>query len=149
MIPPVKLIDRIETIKFSNTVSANSAAQMAIADHLKNNNYDRYLRKLRQSLSQHMHLYSQKILACFPEGTKITTPQGGCLIWVEFPKGVDTLELHQKALRHKISIIPGPVFSASGKYQNCIRINTGAEWNDEIEKALERIGRLSAQLLKA
>lgn len=148
IIPPAKLADRIEMLRFSNTVSANSAAQMAIADHLKNSNYDRHLRKLRQILSQNFHLYSKKILECFPEGTKLTTPSGGCLLWIEFPKGVDTLELHQRALKHKISIIPGPVFSATGKYQNCIRISFAAEWNENIQNALERIGKLSKQLLK-
>lgn len=147
IIPPQKLFDKIEMMKFSNTVSANSAAQMAIADHLKNNNYERHLRKLRQNLARNMHFYSQKILETFPEGTRITTPNGGCLLWVEFPKGVNTLDLHQRALKHKISIIPGPVFSASEKYINCIRINTGAEWNATIEKALEKIGKLAKQML--
>lgn len=148
IIPPAKISDRIEMLRFSNTVSANSAAQMAIADHLKNSNYDRHLRKIRQILSQNMHLYSQKVLECFPEGTKLTAPSGGCLLWVEFPKGVDTLELHQRALKHKISIIPGPVFSCTGKYQNCIRLNI-TEWNESIQNALERIGKLSKQILKA
>lgn len=149
IIPPAKLADRVEMLKFSNTLSANSASQMAIADYLKNSNYDRHLRKIRQILSQNMHLYSQKILEHFPEGTKLTCPTGGCLLWVEFPKGVDSLELHQRALKHKISIIPGPVFSATGKYQNCIRISIAAEWNQAIESALERIGKLSKQLLKS
>lgn len=149
IIPPAKSADTIEMLKFSNTVSANSASQMAIADYLKNSNYDRHLRKVRQILSQNMHLYSQKIIECFPEGTKLTSPSGGCLLWVEFPKGVDTLELHQRALKHKISIIPGPVFSATGKYQNCIRISIAAEWNVNIENALERIGKLSKLLLKS
>lgn len=148
IIPPAKSADTIEMLKFSNTVSTNSASQLAIADYLKNSNYDRHLRKIRQILSQNMHLYSQKILECFPEGTKITTPSGGCLIWIEFPKGIDTLELHQRALKHKISIIPGPVFSSSGKYQNCIRISIAAEWNENVQNALEKVGKLSKQLLK-
>lgn len=95
-----------------------------------------------------MHLFSRKILECFPEGTKITTPTGGCLIWVEFPKGVDALILYEKALKHKISLIPGPLFSATGKYENCIRINTGTLWNANIELALEKIGKLAHALLK-
>lgn len=148
IIPPAKIFDKIEIMKFSNTVSPNSAAQIAIADHLKNNNYERHLRQLRQTLAQNMHLFSHKIIECFPEGTKITTPTGGCLIWVEFPKGVDALELHEKALKHKISIIPGPLFSASGKYENCIRINTGTLWDANIEAALEKIGKLAQALLK-
>ncbi|TDP55092.1 GntR family transcriptional regulator [Bacteriovorax stolpii] len=148
VIPPAKFFDKIEIMKFSNTVSPNSAAQIALADHLKNNNYDRHLRKLRQTLSQNMHLFSHKIIECFPEGTKITTPSGGCLIWVEFPKGINALELHEKALKHKISLIPGPLFSVTGKYENCIRINTGTLWNSNIEAALEKIGKLAHALAK-
>lgn len=148
IIPPKKLLHEFEMLKFANTISANSAAQMALADYLKNSNHDRQMRRLRQILSQNMHLFSKKILECFPEGTKITSPKGGCLLWIEFPKTVNAIELHQKALKHKISIIPGPVFSASGKYQNCIRINTGTEWNEEIEKALEKIGRLAKQFIQ-
>ena len=148
IIPPNKYSDRIERLKFSNTGAANTVAQMAIADHLKNNNYDRHLRKLRQTLIHQMHLYSKKILECFPEGTKISTPKGGCILWVEFPKGINTLDLHQQALRHKISIIPGPVFSATAKFQNCVRISTGAQWDIRIEKALEKVGRLALKSYK-
>ncbi len=147
LIPPKKFMNEFEMLKFANTIAANTAAQLALADYLKNSNHDRQMRKLRQTLSQNMHLFSKKILECFPEGTKITSPKGGCVLWVEFPKGVDAIELHRKALKHKISIIPGPVFSASGKYQNCIRLNTGTVWSNEIEKALEKIGRLAKQNL--
>lgn len=70
------------------------------------------------------------------------------MLWVEFPQGIDTLELHQRALKHKISIIPGPVFSATGKYQNCIRLSIASEWNESIQNSLERIGKLAKQLLK-
>ena len=143
IIPPQKYMERIEMIKFSQTVTANSPAQMAIADHLKNNNHERLLRKLRQTLAQNMVLYSKKILDTFPEGTRITTPKGGCLLWVELPKNVNALSLHQKALKHKIGIIPGPVFSSNGKYQNFIRMNTGALWGERTEKAVEKIARLT------
>lgn len=142
MVPPKKLFATIERLKFSTTVSANSAAQMAVADLLTHHNYDRHLRKLRSVLAHNMHMSSKIILENFGTNTKVSQPKGGCLLWVELPTQVNALNLHQQALKNGISIIPGPLFSAAGKYQNCIRINCGNLWSDQIEKALLRIAEL-------
>jgi DNA-binding transcriptional MocR family regulator len=143
MIGPKKLSETLERLKFSSTVATNSLSQMAIADLLQHHNYDRHLRRLRQTLAQNVHMTSKVISEHFPTGTKVTQPKGGCLLWVEFPNHVNSLELHQSALKEGISIIPGPLFSASGKYQNCIRLNCGNPWEPRIEKALQRIGELA------
>ena len=143
MIGPKKLSESLERVKFSSTLASNSIGQMAIADFLQHHNYDRHLRKLRQTLAQNIHLTSKIIAEKFPAGTKVTQPKGGCLLWVEFPQNVKSLELHQRALKEGISIIPGPLFSASGKYQNCIRINCGNPWDERIEKAVIRLGELA------
>lgn len=146
MISPKNMAATLERLKFSNTVAVNSAAQMAIAELLSHHNYDRHLRRLRQTLAQNICFSSQLIAETFPAGTKVTQPKGGCLLWVELPSGVQALELHQKALKDGISIIPGPLFSASGRYQNCIRINCGNPWGPRVEKALARVAHLSHQM---
>lgn len=143
IIPPRKLSEKIEILKASLTVTTNSPAQLAIADFLQHHNYERSLRKLRQTLAQNMCLVQQKVKLYFPEGTKVTQPEGGCLLWVEFPNEVKGLELHRKALKEKISVIPGPVFSANSKYQNCVRLNCGNPWSEKIDKALLRVGQLA------
>lgn len=148
VIPPKKYMERIEILKSSLSVATNTAAQMAIAHHLADHNHERHLRKLRQTLAQNIHLFSQKIEMSFPEGTKMTRPQGGCLLWVEFPPQISALMLHQQALKEKISLIPGPVFSAGGKYQNCIRLNCGNPWDPMIEKSLIRIGIMAQEMIK-
>lgn len=147
IIPPKKLSEKIEILKSSLSVTTNSPAQLAIANFFENHNYDRSLRKLRQTLAQNVHLIRQKVQLYFPEGTKVTNPQGGCLLWVEFPNEVRALDLHRKALKEKISVIPGPVFSAHGKYQNCIRLNCGNPWSEQIDKALLRIGHLAHEMV--
>lgn len=148
MIPPKKLFEKIEILKSSLTVTTNSPGQMAIADFFQNHNYDRSLRKLRQTLAQNMRLVQQKAKLYFPEGTKVTEPEGGCLVWVEFPNEVKGVELHQKALKERISVIPGPVFSSNGKYQNCIRLNCGNPWSEQIDKALLKIGQLAHEMIE-
>lgn len=143
IVAPKKLVNTFERLRFLSTISANSIGQLAIADHLEHNNFDRHLRKLRQTLGQNVLKISNLITAEFPQGTLVTQPKGGCLLWVEFPKEVNSLELHQKALQEGISIIPGPLFSASGKYLNNIRINCANPWSPEIEKSILKIGELA------
>jgi DNA-binding transcriptional MocR family regulator len=79
----------------------------------------------------------------FPEGTKVTRPTGGFLLWVEFPKWVDSLRLYRDALERKISITPGPLFSPKQGYRNFIRLNCGQVWSDAIEQAVITLGKLA------
>ena len=79
----------------------------------------------------------------FPAGTRVTQPRGGFVIWVELPGQVDALSLCQRALERRISIAPGPVFSASGKYRNCIRLNCAQPWSDALDRAVMTVGRMA------
>ncbi|HEY2923053.1 MAG TPA: hypothetical protein VGK77_29085 [Candidatus Binatia bacterium] len=75
----------------------------------------------------------------------MTRPLGGFVLWVELPKSVNSLELHRKALREKIGIIPGSIFSPKQKYQNFIRLSCGLPWSDRLERALINLGRLAGK----
>ena len=62
------------------------------------------------------------VQALFPVGTGVSYPQGGFLLWVEV-KGLDSVRLNERLLSSGIQIAPGSLFSASGKYRDCLRIN--------------------------
>ena len=55
--------------------------------------------------------------------------------------------LYQQACQHNISIAPGIIFSASGGYGNCLRLNCGIPWSDSLERAVETLGILSKKQL--
>jgi len=83
----------------------------------------------------------------FPRGTKVTRPTGGFILWVELPRGGDSIALFEKLLERGISIAPGPMFSATQRYRNCLRVSVGHPWTERTEKALAEVGRLArAQL---
>jgi DNA-binding transcriptional MocR family regulator len=61
---------------------------------------------------------TQAVGEYFPEGTKVTRPAGGFVLWVELSKSVNVLGLHRRALEeYKIGIAPGPIFSPKQRYQ--------------------------------
>ena len=78
-----------------------------------------------------------------PAGTKVTRPQGGYVLWVELPRFVDSLELQRRALAQKISIAPGPIFSAKQKYKNFIRLSCGLPWSDKVDGAVQTLADLA------
>jgi DNA-binding transcriptional MocR family regulator len=83
----------------------------------------------------------------FPEGTKMSYPQGGFLLWVELPKKIKSIELNERLARENISIAPGILFTASDKYQHCLRLNYSQVPNEDIRKAVETVGSVAKTLL--
>ena len=144
---PGRFRPQVESLKFTSSMATTTAPQMAIAEFLQNGGYDRYLRKLRRALMTQVQQLSNAISRYFPEGTKVTRPQGGYVLWVELPRSVDSLELHRRALQANISIAPGPIFSAKQRYKNFIRISCGQTWSEKIDNAVRRLGNLVRSLL--
>jgi len=86
------------------------------------------------------------VVRYFPEGTCMTRPEGGFILWVEMPVGTDSIKLYNRALELGISIVPGPLFSLSGKYRNYIRLSA-ALWTERIESGIRTLGELAQELL--
>lgn len=142
---PGRFKAQVEHLKSMNTIATATLPQMAVARFLESGGYDRHLRKLRKALATQVQRVTLAVRQYFPEGTRITRPTGGFVLWVELPKSVDSLELYRKALEKKISIAPGPIFSAKQKYQNFIRLSCGQAWSDSLEQALKTLGRLAGK----
>jgi len=134
--------DAVKRLKFINTIASPSLPQRAIAEFIECGGYERYLRGLRETLAKQLQVYTQAIAEHFPQGTKVSRPAGGYVLWLELPEEIDGLKLYQAALAEKISTVPGAIFSASGQFKNHIRISCGHPWGDSIERALATLGKL-------
>lgn len=145
-VAPGRFQDRVQMLKFSQTVATTTLPQRAIAKFLEGGGYDRHLRTLRRMLAASMHRTMTGVSEYFPQGTRLSNPKGGMLLWVELPKKVSALELHRRALQERISIVPGPLFSARQRLDNFIRLNAAQEWDGRVEAALARLGQLTAEL---
>ncbi len=141
-VAPGRYHAKVMAQKLTSTLATASLPQMAIAEFVANGGYDRHLRGLRRNFSEQMRRMSEAISAAFPEEIKVTRPTGGFVLWVELPKKVSALELHERALAQNISIAPGPMFSASQGFKNYIRINCGHRWSQRLECAIGTLGRL-------
>jgi DNA-binding transcriptional MocR family regulator len=145
-VAPGRYREQVAFRKYLSSVATATLPQLAIARYLADGSYERHLRKVRTTYAQHAQRMVEAIARNFPSGTRVTRPSGGFVLWVELPEKIDSLMLHQLALEKGISIAPGPLFSASGKYRNFIRITYSLPWNEQLERALVTLGGLALTL---
>ncbi|WNG17935.1 PLP-dependent aminotransferase family protein [Cystobacter fuscus] len=143
---PGRYLEKVKALQLSSTMGCGSLAQHVMASYLASREYERHLGDLRLHCSLQMERFSRLILSSFPEGTRLTQPRGGFVLWVELPKRVDSVELYRRALEEGISISPGVLFSASGGYRNYIRLNCGNRWTAPLERGLSRLAELATAL---
>ncbi|NJR51306.1 MAG: PLP-dependent aminotransferase family protein [Leptolyngbyaceae cyanobacterium CSU_1_3] len=139
---------QIEQLKMTINWATALPSQLTVAAFLNSGGYDRHLRHLRRAYQTQVEKMTQAICAYFPIETKVTRPQGGYVLWLELPNKFDSMILYEEALNHKISVAPGIMFSPSRKYRNCLRLNCGIPWTDDIDRAMQTLGYLIKQQLK-
>ncbi|AMK30981.1 GntR family transcriptional regulator MpaR [Pseudomonas mosselii] len=137
-----RFAQKIERLKLMTSLCASMPAQAAIADYLQHGGYDRHLRKLRYALEGQQANMLAAIARHFPAQTRASQPSGGYFLWLELPEQMDALKLFHMALAQGISIAPGPIFSPTRRFGNCIRLNYGSPWGDGAEQAMETLGRI-------
>jgi DNA-binding transcriptional MocR family regulator len=84
-----------------------------------------------------LHLLAAGI---FPCGICVTRPKGGFMLWVELPEQVDMVCVAKQLCRLKIQVAPGSLFSAAGKYRNCVRINCALPPTEKHKAVMVKLG---------
>ena len=138
---------QVEKLKFLNTLTTPSVPQIAVADYLRQDGYDRHLRQVRKFYRQQARLMIAMVQRFFPAGTRTSSPQGGYVLWVELPPRVDSMRLYQAALARSITIGPGYMFSTRNDFSHFIRLNYSYPWNAQTEHALKTLGELAAGMV--
>lgn len=141
-VQPGRFLEQILRLKFNSSITQCKLPQAILANYLENGQYERHLRRLRIALRNQMSNAVQAIARYFPQGTRLTSPEGGYVLWVELPAGVDGVELFRRAKAEGIFIIPGVISSGTGRFAHCIRMSCGAIWSDQLEGGIRRLGSL-------
>lgn len=125
--------------------ATNPVSQMVLAEYLESGASDRHLRRLRGQYARQVEQMMQAVERYFPTGTRISRPQGAFVLWLELPDRIDTMQLYEQALAAGIAFVPGEMFSPSGLYRNCLRLNCGNLWSPAIEAGVRRLGELATK----
>ncbi|MFW1676929.1 PLP-dependent aminotransferase family protein [Pontibacter sp. JAM-7] len=133
--------DRILHLKLVTQLASSRYLQQGVADFMADGSYTAHLRRQRNELRARRDRLIASLHAWSAE-LRVSVPMGGLAVWVELPPNVDTLASYPKALEQGVVITPGPLFSVSGQFKNCLRISYAHPWDERRVAALNRLPRL-------
>jgi DNA-binding transcriptional MocR family regulator len=149
IIPGRRFNAKIRRLKAGITISTSTLDQCVVARFLSGGGYERHLRALRSALRKQIYRTAIEIQKHFPARTRLALPRGGSLLWIQLPPGVDGLDVYQAAFDRRIAIIPGAVCSNSKRFRNYIQISCAAPFGPRTRDAIETLGSIVSDCLKA
>ena len=78
---PGRFMDKVKRLKINSSMATSKFNQLVVVDFLKEGYYDRHLRQLCRAVKAQMVNTAQAVARHFPANTKITTPEGGLVLW--------------------------------------------------------------------
>lgn len=146
-IVPGRYQKEVEMLKLGGNMFTAHIPQLALAEFVSNGGYDHHLRRLRAIAGRQAELMRQAVAASFPANCRITRPCGGYVLWVELPPKVSAVEVFQRARAERIVIAPGPLFTSTDRFANCIRLSFSRAWSRGVERAVDRLGQILRQMV--
>lgn len=141
-VAPGRYASRVMHMKYISSMGSATLPQLAIADFITRGGYDRHLKRVRSVYQRGRDYLLEWITRYFPQGTRVSSPQGGFLLWVELPPEVDAMELTRRALERGVGVAPGELFSGSGKFSHHVRLNYADCPSAKMEQGVKILGEL-------
>ncbi|MCG8614293.1 MAG: PLP-dependent aminotransferase family protein [Pseudomonadales bacterium] len=143
---PGRYLQQLQYERFINSVFSLRLQQQAVAEMLAHGGYDRHLRTASEAYKQRRDHLLDLVARHFPKGTRISTPLGGFVTWIQLPLHIDATRLYLSALAKGIVIAPGELFSTNpNKFRHSFRVSYAEPWTPEREKAIATLAHLVAQ----
>jgi len=138
--------EKVKRLKFNISIASSQFNQLVVAEFLAGGAFARHLRKMRNSLKKQTTDTALAVSRYFPQGTKISVPEGGYTLWVELGRTIDSLKLWSRAAKRNISIFPGALCSGSNQYSHYIRLSCGHPFTEKLEQGIAELGRLVGEM---
>jgi len=137
-------IERLADLKSTSTLANATLSEHVASECLASGMFERHLRHLIPGIRAGVCRLRGCIARQFPAGTRVSDPAGGFFLWVELPRGTDSLTLFRAALKEGVSLAPGCIFSLGGGLDRFLRLNGAA--SGDLDQAMGVLGRLATQL---
>jgi DNA-binding transcriptional MocR family regulator len=133
---PEPVITRLASLKVAADLGSSMLSQVVAVRLLERADEVRRLR--RAQITRHRDALAKALQQHLPDWSW-ALPEGGLSMWVRLPHG-DASEFAQVALRHGVSLLPGPSISADGGHAQHLRLVYVHE-PDVIAEAVARLAR--------
>lgn len=145
-IAPGRHFAAVQSLKFHTSCGGAALQQEVIAEFMRDGGYDHHMRKLRAAMRAQCERMIDAVTRYFPEGCKLSRPQGGFMLWIELPRSVSSRKVFEIGRREHIGLVPGATFSCSDRFDHFIRIHYAEPWSVRLDANLKRLGQIVAEL---
>jgi DNA-binding transcriptional MocR family regulator len=140
--------DRFAQLKCQQDMHSATLCEVAFRKYLENADLDSHLAYLKALNRQRREMARELIENHFPQGTIIWIPEGGFLLWVEVPQGIDIEAAYQAALQKNVAFSRGTAFFTTPEAKvNSMRINCSRPTTNQLVQGLEILGKILRQRL--
>ena len=140
-----EILQKMLIAKQAADLHTSSLDQRVIHRYLRDGDPEKHLAAIRRVYGERYRVMDRALRAGMPSGFGWTHPEGGMFLWVTCPPEVDTGELLQAAIEHKVMFVPGRDFVPDGSGRNFMRLNFSNAAPAKIEEGIARLAALCRQ----
>ncbi|MEX1079554.1 MAG: PLP-dependent aminotransferase family protein [Homoserinimonas sp.] len=122
----------------------NVPAQQMVAEFIRRGGLSDHLESIKKTYLERKNAMTESITRHLGDRVRMTDPEGGFFLWVTL-QGEDaktsTSALFETALAEGVAFIPGPALSASGKFDDALRLCFASSTPDRIDEGVRRLAR--------
>ncbi|GGL51119.1 aminotransferase [Sporolactobacillus putidus] len=133
-------VEKYVMFKQAADLHTDSFAQRITAKYIELFDLEAHIRDIRKVYLSRRQKMIDCIKAFFPEQVKHSAPEGGLFLWVELPESVDTQEIFEECLKHRVAFVPGRAFYPSRVKNNTFRLNYSNMPEEKIVEGMKRLG---------
>ncbi len=130
------LIDRCAKEVMLIDRQGNSITELAVAELMNSGEIKRHIRRTFKIYNERRNLLIALVKKELKDYVTFDAPDGGLAIWLRLKESYDVEKVAQHALKHKVRILPGTLFSESQESVHAIRLGFGSLTTAELEKGV-------------
>jgi 2-aminoadipate transaminase len=131
---------------------SNVPSQHIIAEFIRRGGLDNHLAGLRTEYKRRKDSMQESLRRNLGSRVTTTNPEGGFFLWLTLQgedARISTRKLFETALAEGVAFIPGPALSASGKFDDALRLCFASTTPERAEEGILRLRRALDRELEA
>jgi DNA-binding transcriptional MocR family regulator len=137
LVGPQAVIKQIQTLATNTYISPNMVAQSIVNQFARSGRMDGAIDRVKTALRERRDAVIAALERELPDAT-YARPEGGYVMWVELPEGVDVAELEKAAAQREVVFVKGTDFLLEGG-QNTLRLAYSGVTPEQIDEGITKL----------
>jgi 2-aminoadipate transaminase len=145
------LMDALVRAKQPTDLCTSKLTQHMAARYMNEYGLDKHLEEIRPIYREKCTAMLDALERHMPKDEDIswTKPEGGLFIWMRLPEGIDTEEMLQSAIEHKVAYVPGAAAFVDGGGKNTLRLAFSLATPETIDDGIRRLAGVVREAIEA